>query len=495
MLIRPRDGRHAPLAGRLTGWSPAEATGRLIATDIVLDWRPELERGGCARALVLTAANLIVRFCPALRVAPRSPFADEVAALLQAIDSSATPFAPVGPGALHVHLGGGERATVTASADGWTAHVSGEGDVLPPLVEDGNVLGAHAAAAFAASQVFVRSLAVDPRIAGPSPATSYSLLTYGPAAGPTPRLGPIELAGPALLAGTGAVGQACADVLVSARVAGDLWVVDCGSIDDVTNLNRSVLAIERDLDEVTPKVRLAARRAEGSELHVIPRHEMIAEVVQAIEGGSAPWPRAVLSALDNWDARREVQGLWPDLVLEGTTGDTMAQVFRHAHGQPTACLRCLHEDRSRADYIDHMALVTGLAPDRILAALAGHDDSALVPDDLARMPPGVRDGAAAAPGRDLCGFLSDVERYVGRQGSEEVQLSVSFTSYLAGTFLAAELIKASAGVSTPLAGRYQIDPLADLVPAPPFAQRPSPSCTCVTRAGLVENLRTRLGSR
>lgn len=228
-----------------------------------------------------------------------------------------------------------------------------------------------------------------------------------------------------------------------------------------------------------------------SSLTIDPIDRSLQEVGASIAAGTIPWPRTALSALDNRPARWDLQSLWPNTVLEAATGETMVQIFRHAHADRTACLRCLHpDDRDGRDYALSMAAATGLPRERIIAALGG-SATTVTDRDVEAAAPELRDLVAAHLGHDVCGMLSNVERLLGDRPAPP-QLSVAFSSYLAGTFLAGELIKVSAGIVSPLAGRYQIDPIANLNPDPPFSQTPSPACFCQTRAGVVELVRDQL---
>jgi hypothetical protein len=486
-MLRARDGRHAPIAASLTGLSPAAASGLLIGRDVLLDWAPTIERTRSGAALIRTTANLVVRFCPQVRLRQMTALAAEVAGLLVDIDGEADPTRAPSPDALLVHLGGGAEADVTGSADGWVAHVSGFGEVVPVLRDTDVIVGAHAAAALVASQVFARALPLNPTVAGPSRRTAYSVLEYGAPTVANPRIGEVRIER-ALLAGIGAVGQAAVDVLVGSDSAGLLDVVDFGSVDDVTNLNRSVLAVEDDLLSLTAKVQLAVRRAAGSPLVIEPHECTVEEIVDAYGQGRLAWPHVAISALDNGAARRALQSLWPDLVLDGATGGTLAQVFRHRHGERTACLRCLHaEEPGGGDYLGAMATATGIDRDRLAAGLAGA--KVMVTErDIETAPSSAHDLIARHVGGDICGLLADAERYLDPK-AEPVQLSVAFTSYLAGTFLAGELIKAVTGLSSPL-GRYQIDPLANLDPEGPFSQAPLSSCFCQVRADVISAVRS-----
>lgn len=496
MTTRGRDQRHGDLAAQLSGLSREEALAHLTSREVVLEWPERLEALHCGRALVHTTANLIVRFCPRLRVAPRSALSNEVRSRLVAIDREADPFARPGQDPVRVHVGGGAAsAHVTGSSREWLAHVSGQGGELSALVDSPNVLGTHAAAAFVASETFKHALPLREELAWHAPTTVYSLYDYGEPTAAAPSIGQVRLDPAPLLAGAGAVGQACVDVLVSAATTGELRLVDRGAVDDKTNLNRSVLAIESDLDAVRPKVELAERRAEGSGLRIIPHKAELADVICSIELGEIAWPACVASALDNPEARRKLQGLGPDLLFEGATGDTMSQVFRHAHQEGSACLRCLHDlPTSTVNYEELMASRTGISAPDIAKAL---QDTSIVlsKEAVASAPEELKEIARSYEGRDVCGYLREVERYFGIKTAEPVLLSVSFTSYLAGVFLAGELLKHFAGIPTALSSRYQVDPVANLLPEGPFRQNPESGCYCARRAEVIEKYRRLMRQR
>ena len=117
----------------------------------------------------------------------------------------------------------------------------------------------------------------------------------------------------------------------------------------------------------------------------------------------------------------------------------------------------------------------------------------LTPEECQGAEGPMKDVLAPLVGRDLCGVLSEVERYIGV--NRPVQPSVSFTSYLAGVLLAAELIKEAQAIDSALSGRYQIDPIATLSPDSPWAEPPQASCYCVTRSGSVAAYRRAMRAR
>jgi len=484
-VSRVRDGRHLPLAAALTGTD--ECVARILTSrEVAIDWPARIESTRCGRALVRVTTSLVLRYCPCVRLVPRTPLASEVAARLQRIDHDADPMRIPRTNAVHLHLGGGARADVTASSAGWVAHVSGIGEALPELVDGDNVVGAHGAAALAAAEAMKRLLPIRDEVACLTPTIAYCFWSFGAPRASTPRLPRVTLP-VTLQGGNGAIGEAVIDVLVSADAGGTLYVNDRGFIDDATNLNRSEEAEERDLDAKTAKVALAVRRAQGSRLEVVPLEGELSNVIARIESGELPWPRLVIGAYDNVEARRELQTLWPDVLIDGATGDTMAQVLRVAWGSGGACSRCIFKTRtlSPAEHDRAFSMMTGISPERVAAARRG--ELVLEPEEI--LDPAVHAMLEQRAG-DVCGFFSDFDRWFAGASSEEpTLLAVSFTSYLAGVFVASEVLKAAAGLATLLPGRYQIDPIATLAPPPPYAPQANEACDCVTTRRSIDAYR------
>ena len=494
--MRVRDDRHGKLAAQLSGLSEEQATNFLTTRDIVLDWPDSVDQTLAGQALVRTAANLIVRFAPRVRIARQSAFATEVGYLLIQVDSSARPHSADFVNPITVWLGGGPgKCNVSGSADGWTAVVSGIGEELPAITDTGNVLGALAAAAFVASEVFRHALPVKGNFQWRAPLTRYSVFDYGTPVSDAQSIEAPYLSSVPLIVGVGAIGQACIDALASLNAYGAIRCLDKGYVDDETNLNRSVLAFERDLADATPKVELATRRLAGSNLEVTTHREELSSLLAKIDGGDVAWPGLVACALDSAEDRRSLQQIWPDVILDAATGDSMVQIFRHVAGSELACLRCLHPDEpSERTYAETMADRTGLPPTQVMKYLSS-PESLLDADDLTHMKPEVRGLARQHSGSDVCGFFSAVETLLDTPNTLPPLVSVSFSSYLAGVFLAAELVKSELGIDTRLVGRYQIDPLLNLLPEGPFLQNRRRGCFCTNRARQISQFRSEMACR
>src|SRR5262249_41696289 len=269
---------------------------------------------------------------------------DEALDLLSRIDSSVhAEFRKIEkPGSTYsavLTIGGpatGMEFETVIDAVGWLAGISTNG-ALPslPYVVDKNPFGALVAAALGAGEVFKRLVQPLPRKAISFGTTTFSAYDYSVDTlepGPTLRATVLP---PTLLAGVGAVGNAFLLALSKVPdVSGELYPVDKEQVDDPSNLNRYSLAEERDADRKhpTPKTDLAVRLFNGRSLNVYPLQIPLDTALKRVHNGEIPRPTIVLSAVDNNPARDGLQKLWPDLLLEGATDHTLAQVSRHEYG-------------------------------------------------------------------------------------------------------------------------------------------------------------------
>jgi hypothetical protein len=502
--MRERDDRHLRLAEDVAGIPAKQASNKFRHASIAIAWAPESEAHAMGSVLITTAAALIARFCPKIHLVNESPLSFEIVDLLRAIDSSPQAAFTVGPSeesfTAMVWLGGGDpqsfAATSHASADGWLSYIASDGKQLPHLGSSSNPFGSLGAAALVAAEVFKTLMPPREGRGHLFSASSYSTYSYGISTDPGPELiDPSEIPGRPLLAGVGAVGQAFLHVLGHVPgLSGELTIVDREVIDDATNLNRYYGSVEKDVKERTPKTTVGVRLLSASRVIAFPEQRDLLEVISDINGNLLPRPEIVISALDRDEARAPLQMLWPDLLLEGATGDTLLQIFRHSHYEGTACLRCIHRPSERdVPYEDALAEKTGLTPARILEALTG-GRSVIAQEDIEAAPVSMKELLISRKGQDICGLLSEVERFQPRE-NDPVQPSVSFTSYLAGLFAAAEFTRHVMGIPSGLSGRYQLDPIATLEPDPPWTEQKVSDCYCEERRQTVELFRQRMKSR
>ena len=264
---------------------------------------------------------------------------------------------------------------------------------------------------------------------------------------------------------------------------------------DWTNLNRYALAVEKDADDAhpLPKTELVSRAFEGSKVEVEPFQQELVQVLEMIYGRRLPRPEIILSAVDNNDARKMLQMLWPTLLLDGSTGETLSQAFRYEYGKPSACLMCIHPTQGTGlSYTRTLSELSGLPEDRVRSS---QSDPAMVitEHDVSIAPQEKRDFLRARVGQTGCSVLSELERFSSQQPSQlPIEPAVSFVSMNAGILVAGELIKWISGMESPLQGLFQIDSMFPLDSA--FLQPIDrvATCYCAVHENQIREYRARL---
>jgi hypothetical protein len=203
-------------------------------------------------------------------------------------------------------------------------------------------------------------------------------------------------------------------------------------------------------------------------------------------------PEVVLSAVDNNVARLLLQKLWPDLLLEGATDNTLSQVSRHAYGTGLGCLLCIHDFTSVQpgfSYETHMAALTGL-PERTIRAALGDASLVVTADHVREAAENSREFLSARLGEKLCSVFSELEK-ISSLPTDTLpsRATVSFVSMISGLLLAAEFVKYAAGLGSSLKTFFDIDSMFPLTNA--ILQRVDkvPSCYCSTRAVEISRYR------
>lgn len=162
------------------------------------------------------------------------------------------------------------------------------------------------------------------------------------------------------MAGAGAIGNGIVHLLSRLPLSGRAWVVDAQTYQP-ENLGTCLLIGPTNIR--TPKAAFAAQ-ALGGRLQARGFHEEITRFRERL-GGEVPYPAIILNGLDNADARREIQSIWPDLVLDGAIGDFPCQVSRHQWGDDAACLACLFPQAGGEPAEEAQSRATGLSVSRV----------------------------------------------------------------------------------------------------------------------------------
>jgi molybdopterin/thiamine biosynthesis adenylyltransferase len=446
------------------------------------------------RECLLSSLRLLVRICPNLTVSlpPRN---DELLAACRAVAARIAfggdvvfPATSPNPGSFDAILSVGTQPNpslpwTVINSTGWLARVSSGPTPLAHTCDLPNPIGALAAACLGVTEVFKRLIHLKESRGRLLDALTFSLYSYCCGEDDPGPLIPAELPLDLLLVGAGAIGSGVIYLLSLLPVCGRASIVDAQRFGE-ENLGTCLLIGPDDVNE--PKS-LLAERVLRDRLSVTGFHEDLATFARRL-GDSIPYPRVVVTGLDNIDARHEAQALWPDVIIDGAIGDFPCQVSRHRHGDDGACLACLfrHPPGPAAEVVASRA--TGLRPSR-----TGQAEAVVTDEDVRAAPPDRREWLRERLGRPIC---SVVREGVARLISEEDQgagfaPSVPFVACLSACMVVAELVKEAAGWSTLLETRYQFDVLRGPAFGSLVPQEKRRDCTCSARARNIEIVRKR----
>ncbi len=442
--------------------------GRLDETPITIVVAPADAGTSAAQVTALTAVNLLARlFRRIIIVVPdgvaadaRLPFvAGSLGVALVSFAERVHPTVRVAlaaappPGSVILHIAPftqttGTTAAVYCGGTGWLARVS-----RCPLSgslarDDANPIGPLVAAVLGVAELF--KVVFGDLIAGIIPADEvrFSALTHSAASDvPGPPLGAVTLPDTTLV-GAGSIGSAFLWGLAHLpAIRGNLAIVDPDTLAG-HNPDRAILV----LDDAATRERPKATWARDMVKPFLPRL-----AVTAFEGTIRRYVDALppdyrlplaVSAVDSIEARRDIQDVLPQHILNASTGPTTVQISRHAFGDDGPCLYCLY-----------LPEVLERAPIRLATARTGFPQKEvaemLIPDSRYRLsagnvrgierrndlPPGA---LGRFEGQSLQALLADQLWYSQAPvplADGHALITTAFVSALAGVLLLAETIK------------------------------------------------------
>lgn len=372
------------------------------------------------------------------------------------------------------------------NADGWLARVSSGSRDLAAGGDQANPVTALAAASLGVSEVFKRLLAPLGDRGVPFDLVSFNLFSYQPGdLDPGPAIDrPIDL--DLLIVGAGAIGSGVVSVFRELTITGRVEVIDRQAYAD-ENLGTCLLVGPADLGR--PKAEVAAEQLRDGGIAATGRQEAVSDYRQRV---GMDLPAVILNGLDNVEARHEIQGLWPDLVIDGAIGPLNAQVSRHPwdEDEDVACLRCMFQ-LPVIDTTAESVRMTGLRADRVVQG-----DEVVTQQDVEDAPEERREYLRQRLGRQICSIIPSEEIARLSKGEGEIGFtpSVPFVACLSASMVVGELVKHTLGLAPaePLEPRYQIDLLIGPDAGQPIPMGRRPDCTCVIRRRNIETLRRRV---
>lgn len=325
-------------------------------------------------------------------------------------------------------------ADICVGGDDWTARI-GDAPVVARAGTSG--IGLHAAAAFAAAEVFKRLLVPIGFVAVPAQ-FEWDLLTYrfGHSDPPTATPSSPEL----LFAGAGSVNSSAAAILMnSAR--GHAAIVDPDAFDSARNPYRYPAAVG---ETVGPKASWIADMLRSAGWKAEPYEVTIGEWVAA--QAQPGFAGIVVSSVDNVAGRADVADILAHTTLSAGVGGLALHVQREHAYDEYACPNCEFVDLGAPiTQVQVIADMTGLevarAAELIEGALLTEADLQIVANT------GRADSVADLLGHriaDLVGRLY-AEATIPIPGSNPIQVSAPFVSWIAGAIAAAEVTKAANG--------------------------------------------------
>jgi len=339
-----------------------------------------------------------------------------------------------------------------------------------------SALGCAIAAAASAAEVFKAVVQVrEARRADASYAFCPVTLTERPELAP-PLDGTPELSG--VIVGLGAIGSAIAMILGELNAHGSLDLVDRQRYgkENVTTYSLGGLP---DVEANVWKTDLAARVLTG--VRCEPYNDGIDEYLARVQRGEIPAPRLVLAGLDNVEARHATQRLWPALLIDGATGDTMLGLHVvHDAGQP--CMQCfLPKPSAGPSPYERLSALTGLSIEKLR-----NGDDILRGEDLVDVADELRARIESHVGKKICGLAEAVGLTDLDAGG--FRPSAAFVSLAAGCLVVGRLIATELGLE-PAENFVQYDALFGPVAATIERRRATSQCYCVERASTVTRVR------
>lgn len=387
------------------------------------------------------------------------------------------------------------RPWTVVNSNGWVARVSSGRESLPDDVDQSNPMAALMAASFGATEVFKRIFAVPQEVAPLWERFDFSLFEQTIA--PTscgPRLPDAIKIPDTLMIGGGAIGNGIALVAARLPLHGRIHIVDKQDYAD-ENLGTCILT-EREGWVGEPKaMRLAAWLGQRSALTVSGEKALI-ESAKSGAMASSLAINLVLNGLDDAEARRTAQDLWPQVIVDGGINEIGAAVTQfRLDQQGHACLKCWFETE-KVDERKEQSRLTGLRIDSLTDGgrqLTDEDIQTATEDKQAWLRERKQEG------KTLCSIISEaaLTSKLGVDVEEGFTPSVPFIATAAAAMVMAEAIKALIFPSAPIVANFQI---ASLFIGPEgssikLSRSPSRTCQCALHRKTIDSLARRRAMR
>jgi hypothetical protein len=367
----------------------------------------------------------------------------------------------------------GAPAHVLAVPDNHGAHLSTDGAPVSQSRAPSS-LGAMTTAALVAAEIFKLTAGVRPERMTLHRRLSFCPVTLGDDVALAPALAAtsVEIA----LVGLGAVGTAIAQIVCKLPLRGRALLVDRQTLAP-ENLGTYSAAGVADVGR--PKVDVVADLL--GEFETTKFAGDIGDIPLLIDNEEVLWPQFLLAGLDSVDARHAAQRVWPEYLIDGATGDTVAGLHE-VIGAGRPCLQCFLPPRvETSSSLVGLAAATGLTVEQLV-----NGDRPLLEDDLHALAPDQRARLQEHLAQAL-GLTSD-------DGSDTYQPSVPFVSQLAACLVVGRLVARLTDVDCERPNFAQFDTLIGPQSLHTEARRPREGCYCTENQMVIDAVRRRRAS-
>ncbi|MGF7054767.1 hypothetical protein GGC47_003971 [Bosea sp. OAE752] len=403
---------------------------------------------------------------------------DEIPNFVRApIDPS--PFAAV------LSIGGegrNDRPWTVITSNGWVLRVTSTAEPISQACGVSNPVGAFAAASLGVGEVFKRLIKLRDDKGQLLSGCVYSLWSYLEGDEATPSL-PDVLDVDALVAGGGAIGNGVVHLLTRLPLGGSCQILDRQTYGE-ENWGTCVRVTRQGVAE--HKASFLAGLCTGS----FKATPIVGDIEDLSKTSGWRAPSVVLSGFDNVEARHAIQGLWPDVIIDGAIGRRLeCQVSAHPWSSTVACLRCVFKAPLGEPAEAVQQRLTGLAT----AALA----------DLTR-PLSERDVEAAAPerrqwlteqvGKPICSVLGAASALSVDAVEEGFRPSVPFAATFSACMMVTELVRYLTTGKVGVEPRFFFSLLWGPQLGEFYPEDRHEDCLCVKRAANIDRFRARRSS-
>lgn len=372
-------------------------------------------------------------------------------------------------------------------SNGWVARCSSGGARLPAECRQSNPLGALLAASFGVTEVFKRVYGIPSEVAEPCGETAFSLFTMsqsfsdvGPAL-PEPVILPRTL-----LVGAGAIGNGVVLLASQLPLAGSLSILDKQPFAPENLGTCCILDAQSWLGKSKAKM-LGGWLQERSQMDV----EGIDSTIQMAMQDDAFTSKnfdLVINGLDDVTARRDVQKLWPSLLVDGAINSIGASVVTHSMDHRNfACMRCTFSE-PQVDLAAAQQRATGLSQ----ASLNGDANRPLSDVDIdaasEEFRPWLRD--QQRKGATVCSTIaSGMAERLGLVFSPGFRPSVPFVATASAALVMSQVLKGLYWRSEPFVHEFQF---GSLFIGPDtgvrFSRKAAPDCICTTKRHIIDEV-------